>query len=191
MVLNDEKSETLSRIYYDIDNPAAFASQAKLLHEAKLKNQEITLNDVKEWLQGQLVYGLHKDVRRNFLRNRIIVSEIDEQWQADLVDLQEFKARNRENGYILTIIDLFSRYAWAVPIINKGAKSVAAAFEKIFKNGNRIPTKLQTDKGTEFLNRDVQAVFKKYGVHHFTAVNPKTKCSSVERFNRTLKLKMF
>ena len=90
MVLTDEKSDILSRIYYDVNNPAAFASQAKLLHEAKLKNQEITLNDVKEWLQGQLVYGLHKDVRRNFLRNRIIVSEIDEQWQADLVDLQEF-----------------------------------------------------------------------------------------------------
>ena len=77
MVLNDEKSDVLSRIYYDVDSPAAFASQAKLLHEAKLKNQEITYNDVKEWLQGQLVYGIHKDVRRNFLRNRIIVSEID------------------------------------------------------------------------------------------------------------------
>ena len=191
MVLNDEKSDILLRIYYNIDNPAPFASQAKLMQEAKFENRDITLNDVKEWLQGQLVYGLHKDARRNFLRNRIVVSEIDEQWQADLVDLQEFKARNCGNGYILTIIDLFSKYAWAVPLINKGAKAVAAAFDKIFSESNRIPTKIQTDKKTEFLNRDVQEIFKKYGVQHFTAINPRTKCSAVERFNRTLKSKMF
>ena len=105
--------------------------------------------------------------------------------------MQEFKAKNRGNGYILTVIDLFSRYAWAVPIPNKGAKAVATVFESIFKNGKRIPTKIQTDKETELLNRDVQIVFKKYGVHHFTAINPRTKCSTAERFNRTLKSKMF
>ncbi|XP_074604185.1 uncharacterized protein LOC141857597 [Brevipalpus obovatus] len=82
-------------------------------------------------------------------------------------------------------------FAWAIPIQNKGSKSVSKAFRSLFENSKRVPTKLQTDKGTEFLNREVQNVFKEYGVHHFTAINLKTKCSVVERFNRTLKSKMF
>ncbi|XP_074596488.1 uncharacterized protein LOC141851639 [Brevipalpus obovatus] len=191
MTLTDHKSTILSDIYYDSSSHAGYASREKLWSEARSRDETITQSDVNEWLSGQLVYTLHRDVRRNFLRNRIIVSDIDEQWQADLVDMQEFKAKNNGNGYILTIVDLFSKYAWAIPIKNKGSKPVAAAFHKLFKTGGRIPNKLQTDRGTEFLNREVQSVFDEFDVHHFTAINPKTKCSAVERFNRTLKSKMF
>ncbi|XP_074596512.1 uncharacterized protein LOC141851662 [Brevipalpus obovatus] len=184
-------SDILSKIYYDTENPSGYASQAKLLHAANLIDPTITLKNVRDWLSGQLTYTLHKSVRRNFLRNKIIVSDIDEGWQADLVDLQEFKSKNKGNGYILTIIDVFSKFAWGIPIKNKGSRAVASAFKELFEKEKRVPTKLQTDKGTEFLNREVQSIFKEYGVHHFTAINPKTKCSVVERFNRTLKSKMF
>ena len=50
---------------------------------------------------------------------------------------------------------------------------------------------LQTDKGSEFLNRSLQRLLKEYGVHHFVTHKEETKASIVERFNRTLKARMW
>ena len=49
---------------------------------------------------------------------------------------------------------------------------------------------MQTDKGTEFINKDTQALLKKAGIHWFATEN-ETKAQVVERFNRTLKDRMF
>ena len=55
----------------------------------------------------------------------------------------------------------------------------------------RAPNTLQTDKGTEFLNRPLQKLLKKHGVHHSATHNEETKASIVESFNRTLKTRMW
>ena len=49
-------------------------------------------------------------------KRRVIVSKIDDQWQADLVDMQKNKSQNKNFNYILTVIDIFSKFAWAIPI---------------------------------------------------------------------------
>ena len=64
-----------------------------------------------------------------------------------------------------------------------------AAFAPLL--GNKAPITLQTDKGSEFLNRALQKLLKEYGVHHFATHNEETKASIVERFNRTLKTRMW
>ena len=64
-----------------------------------------------------------------------------------------------------------------------------AAFTQLLSNG--APNTLQTDKGTEFLNRSLQKLLKEHGVHHFATHNEETKASIVERFNRTLKTRMW
>jgi len=66
---------------------------------------------------------------------------------------------------------------------------VADAFETIFKD--RVPVLLQTDRGTEFLNTQVQKVFKKYIIRHYWSLNNDIKAACVERFNRTLKTRLF
>ena len=90
--------------------------------------------------------------------------------------------------YILTIIDVFSKYAWAIPIKKKTGEEITKAFKNIFKN--RYPKKLQTDKGLEFINKNTKALFKEYDINWFSTEN-ETKAQVVERFNRTLKSKMF
>jgi hypothetical protein len=115
---------------------------------------------------------------------------IDDQWQADLVEMREWQGENRNNGYILTCIDVFSKFAWVIPVKRKTAEEIHQAFESILTASNRVPSKLQTDKGKEFLNRSVQNLFKHFGIHHFTTEN-ETKAAVVERFNRTLKSKMW
>ncbi len=114
---------------------------------------------------------------------------MDEQWQADLCDMQSLRSHNDGYNYILTVIDVLSTYAWAVALKNKTSTSVIEAFKTIFNEG-RVPEKLQTDDGTEFLNRAFQAFLKSKGIHHFVT-RSELKASIVERFNRTLKTWMW
>ena len=179
----------LSSIYYNTKNSASFGSVYKLYIEAKKFKSDLKISEVKKWLSGELTYTLHYPARRRFKRNKIIVNHIDEQWEADLVDMKEFSKQNNNFNYILTAIDCFSKYAFAVPLKNKTGNELVKALKKIFKN--RKCSVLRTDRGTEFLNRNVQKFLKLEGVEHFTSHDQEIKCAIVERFNRTLKSKMF
>ena len=86
----------------------------------------------------------------------MIVFNKDEIWSADLVDMHAFSSFNKGFKYILIVIDVFSKYAWAVQIKDKSASSVTKAIEKIISD--RIPKKLLVDEGKEFYN----ATFKKH-----------------------------
>ena len=80
----------------------------------------------------------------------------DEQWQVDLVDVQILKGSNDNHQYILTVIDVLSKYAWAVPLKDKRGQTLVDAFGTIFGEGCQ-PERLQTDAGTEFTNKQSQA----------------------------------
>ena len=60
--------------------------------------------------------------------------------------------------YILTVIDLYTKYAWAVPLSNKKGQTVADAFKRIMNESGRNPKKMWVDKGTEFYNQYVKAL---------------------------------
>ena len=122
-----------------------------MYREPKKKNPSLTLAAVREWLRENETYTLHKPVRYKFKRNRVIVNEIDDQWQADLVDVSSLSRFNKGYKFLLTCIDVFSKYAWVVPLRNKTSTSLVNAFQSILDTG-RSPDKLQTDKGLEFLN---------------------------------------
>ena len=177
-------SEILKSIYYNPKHSAGFAS-AKKLAEASGQSEK----QVKEWLKSQPTYTLHKSARKNYPTRHYIVHDIDHQWQADLADVSLISKKNKGYNFILTVIDLFSRYAWARPLKTKRGDEVAAAFKNIF-SGGRIPKRIQTDQGKEFENRHVRALFAEHGIELFS-VNSAYKAAVVEHFNRTLKTKMW
>lgn len=181
--------DILKSIYYSPSNPAGFASIDKLYFEAKKLKPDITRKDVISWSSRQITYTLHKPVRRNYVRNRIVVYGIDEQWEADLVEMQEFSRMNRGIRYILTVIDVFSKYAWAFPLKSKTGKDLVCVFTKLFNE--RTPACLRTDMGKEFVNFRLQQLLKDKNVRFYTSSNRDIKCAVIERFNRTLKSKMF
>lgn len=174
-------SDKLSQLYYS--PKTGFSGIGELSRKSGISSKL-----VKNWLQKQNVYTLHKPIRHKFPTRRVIVSKIDDQWQADLVDMQAYKSQNKNMNYILTVIDIFSKYAWALPIRKKTGEEITNAFKIIFKD--RIPSKLQTDKGLEFINKHTQDLLRKQDVHWFSTEN-ETKAQVVERFNRTLKSKMW
>ena len=112
----------------------------------------------------------------------------NQQWQVDLVDMSRLKNVNDGTTFILTVIDVFSKLAWCVKL-KKSAALLVAAFTQLLSNG--APNTLQTDKGTEFLNRSLHKLLKEHGVPHFATHNEETKASIVEMFNRTLKTRMW
>jgi len=114
------------------------------------------------------------------------VNGIDIIWAADLVEMQAFSKFNRGVRYLLTVIDVFSKYGWMLPLKDKTGKSVTDAFKEIFKKSKRKPEKLWTDKDREFYNKHV----KELGVELYSTENAE-KSSVVERWNRTMKEKMF
>lgn len=183
--------QELKDIYSDPRHPAGFGSLAQLYRAIKARGEKkVTKRQIKEWLETQDAYTFHKRVVRNFPRRKTLSKGIDYQWQADLVVMIAIKKENKNFMYILTVIDVFSRYAWAVPIKTKGSENVLKAFESILIKDERMPQKLQTDKGTEFLNKNFLGFLQKNKIHHFTT-DQDPKASLVERFNRTLKERMF
>jgi transposase InsO family protein len=174
----------MESIYYTLNNPASYGGIQQLARETKNN-----VKDTKDWLMTQDTYTLHKPVIRKFPRRKTYSTCIDDLWQADLVDLSSIANYNDNNRYILTCIDVFSRYAWAVPCKNKMAKTVCMAFECIITE--RKPKYLQTDKGSEFLNGTFQTLLKENDIKFYTSENDEIKCALVERFNRTLKGRMF
>ena len=85
---------------------------------------------------------------------------------ADLVEVQPLAKYNQGIRYLLTVLDVLSKYAWVQPLKAKTGVALVKAFNKILKQG-RQPNHLQTDRGTEFYNRTFQRWLKDRGVNHF------------------------
>lgn len=139
--------------------------------------------------KADVVNEIHKNARVNFPRRRVILKDIDDLWQADLIDMQALSNVNLGYKYIFVIIDCFSKYAWAFPLKQKTKEMVSTAFQTFLARG-RYPKNLQTDMGKEFYNNGFSNVIKKYNINHYSTYSTK-KASIVERFIRTLKNKLY
>jgi hypothetical protein len=170
--------------YYDPKRPGSFGGINALARESRS-----SVGDVRKWLSEQDAYTLHKQQRRQFNRRKTFSKGIDDLWQADLVDVSSLATYNDGNRYILTVIDVFSKYAWAKALKNKTGTSFVNAFTEIF--AEKRPNFLQTDKGTEFVNASFQKLLADNDIKFYTSQNEDVKCAVVERFNRTLKSKMW
>lgn len=181
---NIDHEKYLKNYYYNPKNPGAFTGLSTLRRHIK----KDYLKNLPSWIQEQETYTLHKPARKKFKRNRIIVYGIDDTWQADLIDLQNIAKENNNYKYLLTIIDVFSKYAWVIPLKNKTQDSIITAFKSVFKS--RIPKRIHTDSGSEFIGQMSQKYFKENNIKFYT-LNSEMKASIVERFNRTIKERMW
>lgn len=176
------------KIFYSAQT--GYTSLNQLYSRSKLVDDKIKKSDVKKWLEKQPTYTLHKPARKSYTRNRVLVSGIDEQWQCDLADLSSLSTHNDGYRYLLNCIDIFSKFAWSQPLKTKSSKEVLQAFKNILSSSKRKPFKLQSDAGTEFLNKDFQKFLKSEEISFFTTKS-EMKASIIERFNRTIKERMW
>ena len=174
----------MEETYYDLSGPGSLSSVSNLQRYTSRSRSA-----VQNFLSGQDAYTLHKPIRVRFPRRRTFAKGINDLFQADLVDVSNVAAYNDGYRYILTCIDVFSKRAWAIPLKKKTGQEVTSAFEKILSDSKC--NMLQTDKGTEWLNSKFQTMLREHGVKFYTSENDDIKAAVVERFNRTLKSKMW
>lgn len=111
-----------------------------------------------------------------------------EHWQMDLIDMsrEDLRIANKSYTWIFVVIDIFSKFLYLYPIVNKEPNTVSAVLEKVFLSGD-IPKKLQHDDGGEFKGA-VTSLLKSFGVQNIEnpAYSPKTN-GFVENKNRQIK----
>lgn len=172
-------------MYEDITNPTSFSSARAIAKSNKnLKKSEA---EIRRLLQTVDTYTKFRGKKEKFPRRVSSASRINERLQADLIVLPKLGRYNSNYKYLLTVIDCLSRYAYVFPLRTKTGLDVAEQFKRLLQV---IKFKyLQTDWATEFYNKHVADLFKKYNVKLYSIYSDK-KCSLVERFNRTLMTKI-
>ena len=152
---------------------------------------EKNVNNTRLAPQNQkLAEELHKPIIKKFEKRKVHAAFKDNIWGADLADMQLLSKYNQGIRFLLCVIDIFSKYAWVVPLTDKKGVSIATAFQSILKQSNRKPNKIWVDKGSEFYN----AAFKKWLQDNdivMYSTNNEEKSVVAERFIRTLKSKIY
>ena len=124
----------LRKLYYDPKSPVAYSGINQLHRGAKYVLKNVKYQDVKKWLEGETTFTLHKPIRKHFKRRQTIVGGIDQQWQADLADMQHLAKQNNQQRYLLCVIDVFSKFSWVIPVPNKTGKKEVNSRIKSFKS---------------------------------------------------------
>ena len=183
------KVKRLEKLYYDPTNPAGYTGGSRELYK-QLGKKTTKYKRINQWLGQQETVGLHKPIRYNFRRRKTLSPGPHRFYQVDLLDTSKYSPSNKEVKFLLTVIDVFSKYAWAIPIKNKTGLAVTEALKKVLPKKKYPSLAIQSDKGKEFTNKGVQQFLKSKNIRFFTSENDDIKASLVERFNRTLQAKM-
>ena len=100
----------------------------------------------------QLANEFHEPFIRKFEKRKVYSTFKDNILGVDLADMQLLSKYNKGVRFLLCVIDIFSKYAWVVPLKDKKGISIVKAFQIILKQSNRKPNKICVDKGSEFYN---------------------------------------
>jgi hypothetical protein len=135
-------------------------------------------------------YSLRRELRHSFRKVRVVVSDIEDQFDMDLADVSNISDENDGIKYLLFVIDIFSKYLCVKPLKNKTAKDVVKALNNILNKG-RTCKKLRSDNGKELNNIIMKTFLKNEGIYYFTTQNSDTKANVVERVIKTIKNMMY
>ena len=135
-----------------------------------------------EELQKQIIKKIKKRTVCSIFKGNI--------WGADLADMQLISKFNKEFRFLLCVIDIFSKYAWVVPLKGKKCESIVNAFQTIFDDSKRKPNKIWEDKGSECYNRSMKSWLQENDIAIYSTHN-EGKSVVAERFIRTLKNKIY
>lgn len=191
-------NEFLADYWSNADNPGAFGGRDRLYAGIRQKYGDstgITRREVMEFLRNNETSQKHQQPNHKKVNRPIVVKGPFVRWAADLIFLKPLApavpaaetTANASPMTIFTMIDCFSKYAWAKIVPSKSSKDVAAALESILDGEKHKPTIIFTDNGLEFAGK-FDELLKAAGIKHLRSesYNP-TQNSIIERFNKTLK----
>ena len=185
--------QELRDLYYNPET--GFQSAERLYQKAKEEGINVSRRIVKEWLREQDTYTKFKPIVKRHKFRRVFVKDLGDQLQMDLVDMKKFKKENKGYYWILTGIEILSRFAFAIPVYRKDTENMTRSVAKMMalfkKRFGMYPKVIQFDEGKEFYNVGIKSLLRDaYNVKYFSTHTGK-KAAIVERFNRTIKRMMW
>jgi transposase InsO family protein len=153
------------RLYYDLAKQSAVSTLHKLQPAAAIKgNKTKKKSKVKHLLLQQDAYNSLNPSCNKFQRSPYTVTNIENVWEADLADVRALSKYNDGFNYLLTVIDVFSKYTHPISLRSKTGPEVSSAFATMLAKTKYKPLWVRTDNGKEFLYATFQGILKKKGI---------------------------
>ena len=147
-----------------------------------IKNENISSKELSE--------KLHKPITRKLNKRKVQSFFIDNIWGADLADMQLISKFHKGIRFLLYVIDIYSKYAWVIPLKDKKGITITSAFQKILKESNRKSNKIWVDEDSEFYIRSMKSWLEENDIEMCSTPN-EGKSVVAKRFIRTLNNKVY
>lgn len=183
-------SEQLKTRVLEYWRDPAFGLTGLQRFQEKLKRHGIILplSDIRKIVSTDPSHHLYTYNPRARVWNTIVETGVGAGMQMDLMDMSKIATRNKNFYWILCIIDVYSRFAWAFPIKRKTQQCVYECLKSWLASLSKPPQRLTSDAGTEFTNARVRRLLDSFGIKAYVnQAGDKTTTGVVERFNRTLR----
>ena len=155
--------------------------------DKKTKGSGVTLANKSIPQNEQLAEEIHKTIIRKFYKREVYSAFKDNIWAADLADIQLITKFNKGFRLLLCVIDIYSKYAWVVPLKDKKGVSIVNAFQSRKQKSSRKPKKIWVDKASEFCNKSMKSWLEKNDIEMYST-HDEGKFVLAERFTRTIKI---
>ena len=161
--------------------------------DPELRGHILSPKLLQKWREYEDTYSRYKDTprRHKIPRRPYKILNPNAIWEGDLLDMRRWKSKrgNDNTGFILVLVDQFTRKLYAAPCKSKSGRDVLQALKQIFESDTLSrPRILYTDNGLEFTNKDVQDyLVRVLKIRHVTTTSQYVKSAIAERTNRTLK----
>ena len=156
------KNQIIEQYYEELNYP----SLAKLFKAIRVHHKNISNDEVKQYLESLNEVQIFKPQAKinKKIQGHITSLSPNEAWQMDLLDLSKYSQYNKGFNFILLVIDIFTRKAYAVASKTKSTYDVIIAFETILNEANDAPMTITSDNESAFLSNDFEQVLDKYHI---------------------------
>ena len=168
-------------VYTFFDKKTAGSGVATLANKSAIKS--VPQNE-------QLAEEFHKLIIKKFEKRKVYSASKDNIWGADLSDMQLISKFNKGFRFLLCVIEIFSKYAWIVPLKDKKGISIVNAFQNMLYNSKRKANKTSIDKGVEFYNNSFKWWLQVSNIEMYSTHNEGNSVVA-ERFIRIIKNKIY
>jgi hypothetical protein len=181
--------DQIEKIFYD---NYGLDSQKSLIKKIKEIDKKVPTNDIINWYKSQSSNQVLRLTQKQDIFHPIIVPSIG-YIDADLMDYSIYSKDNNGYNYILTVIDIYSRYVWAYPLKTKSPNEIIPYINEVNNNLIVVGQKWITftsDQGSEFMG-PVKKFMVNNNIPTYIAIGQdKLRAAHIESFNRTLNIKI-
>ncbi|XP_066965644.1 uncharacterized protein [Macrobrachium rosenbergii] len=191
-MVTKKQLQILKKLYGNVKYPSSFSGVNTLARDVRQVEKNITRDDVKDFLQSQPSYTLHKGTLKKFPRRKVLSPKPRVIVSSDLADMSKLAPYNGGYKYLLIVIDQFSRYLQVVPLKKKDGNTMQRSLKKVFESeAFSGVSRLNTDEGREFYNKQVKEYLNSRNIKLYSVHSREIKTAIAERVIRTLKSKIY